>query len=70
MNHPLRNTLILSAILIAFTAGPTWAQRAIIVETGPPPPPKPKPKPKPLFVKPKLLWRTSLGRVESNRAGL
>lgn len=68
MNHPFRKNLLLSALLCALLTHPALAQRPIIVETGPPPPPKPKPKPKPLFTKPKLLWRTSLGRVEANPA--
>lgn len=68
MNYFFRNNLLIGVLFLALTAGPTWAQRAIIEETTPPPPPKPKPKPKPLFIKPKLLWRTSLGRMESNPA--
>jgi outer membrane protein assembly factor BamB len=64
----LRRLSLLALLLLAAASPAAFAQEPIIVEStgkpATPPPPKPKPKPQPTFVKPTLLWKTLLRRVD------
>jgi outer membrane protein assembly factor BamB len=63
----MRRALLALLALVAAMPG-AFAQEPIIVEStgkpAPPPPAKPKPKPQPTFVKPTLLWKTLLRRMD------